>query len=62
MYMAECLARARHQERLSEAERERPGQQMAALRKLRKRQERAERELLQAWQRIEQFRSALHAG
>jgi hypothetical protein len=35
---------------------------MAALRKLRKRQERAERELLQAWQRIEQFRSALHAG
>jgi hypothetical protein len=35
---------------------------MAALRKLRKRQERAERELLQAWQRIEQFRSALHTG
>jgi hypothetical protein len=62
MYVQECLARARHQERLSEAEAERPARQVAELRKLEKRQERAERALLAAWQLTEQVRSALHAS
>jgi hypothetical protein len=60
MYVEECLARARHQERLSKAEEERSAHQVAELRKLKKRQDRAERELLQAWQLVEQARSTLY--
>jgi hypothetical protein len=62
MYMEECLARARHQELLSKAEEQRSAQRAAEFRRLRKRQERAERELLRAWQRVEQLHSALYAG
>jgi len=62
MYAEECLARARHQELLSKAEEQRSAQRAAELHKLRKRQERAERDLLQAWRRVEQLHAALHAG
>ncbi|HVT68847.1 MAG TPA: hypothetical protein VHF26_13940 [Trebonia sp.] len=61
MYVEECLARDRHQEYLRHAEQGRIGHQVIALRKLVKRQERAERELLDAWRRVDQLRSAIGA-
>ena len=62
MYIQECLVKERHQERLKRAEEERSASQVAELRKLEKRQERAERQLLSAWQRVEQLRSLMSAG
>ena len=62
MYTQEYLAKERHQERLRQAEAGRAASQVTELRKLEKRQERAERQLLHAWQRVEQLRSQLTAG
>jgi hypothetical protein len=62
MYTQEYLAKERHQERIRHAEGQRAASQAAALHKLEKRQERAERQLLNAWQRVEQLRSQLSAG
>ena len=62
MYTQEYLAKERHQERLRQAAAERSAHQVAELRKLEKRQERAERELLNAWQRVEELRSTLSAS
>jgi hypothetical protein len=62
MYVEEYLARERHQERLRQAEEERSAHRVAELRKLEKRQERAERELLHAWQRVERLRARLGAA
>ena len=62
MYAQEYLVKERQQERLRQAERERAASQVAELRKLEKRQERAERQLLHAWQRVEQLRSLMSAG
>ncbi len=61
MYTAEQLIKDRHQERLRQAQEQRAAQQVAELRKLEKRQRRAERELLHAWQRVERLRSMLGA-
>ncbi len=62
MYAQEYLVKERHQERLRQAEGQRAASQAAELRKLEKRQERAERQLLSAWQRVEQLRSLLSEG
>jgi hypothetical protein len=62
MYVQEYLAKERHQERLRQAERGRAAYQVAELRKLEKRMERAERNLLIAWQRAEQFWSLRGEG
>jgi hypothetical protein len=62
MYAQEYLAKERQRERLRQAEQVRAASQVAELRKLEKRQERAERQLLNAWQRVEQLRSLLSAG
>jgi hypothetical protein len=62
MYTQEYLAKERHQERIRLAEGQRAASQAAELHKLEKRQERAERQLLQAWQRVDQLRSQLSAG
>ena len=62
MYAQEYLVKERQQERLRQAEQERAASQVAELRKLEKRQERAERQLLHAWQRVEQLPSLLSAG
>jgi hypothetical protein len=59
MYTHEYLSRERQQERLRQAEQDRAARQVTELRKLEKRQERAERQLLSAWQRIERLRSTL---
>jgi len=62
MYAQEYLAKERQRERLREAEEVRAAQQVAELRKLERRSERAERQLLHAWQRVEQLRSLMSAG
>ena len=62
MYAQEYLVRERHEERLKQAEGQRAASQAAELHKLEKRQERAERQLLHAWQRVEQLRSLMSAG
>jgi hypothetical protein len=62
MYTQEYLAKERQRERLRQAEQGRAAYQAAELRKLEKRQERAERQLLRAWQRVEQLRSLMSAG
>jgi hypothetical protein len=62
MYVEQYLVKARHQERLKQAAAERSAQQAVELHKLEKRQERAERNLLEAWRRVDQLRSLLSAG
>jgi hypothetical protein len=62
MYVQECLARDRYRERLQEADEERTAYQVAELRKLERRRNRAERELLNAWQRVDQLRSMLESA
>jgi hypothetical protein len=62
MYAQEDLMKERHQERIRQAEGQRAALQAAELHKLEKRQERAERQLLQAWQRVEQLRSLMTEG
>lgn len=52
MYVEQYVTRERHQERLRQAEEVRAGQQVSELRKLEKRQERAEQQLVRAWQRV----------
>ena len=59
MYTHEYLSKERQQERLRQAEQDRVARQVTELRKLEKRQERAERQLLSAWERVERLRSAL---
>lgn len=59
MYVEECLARDRHAERLKQAQDERVAHSAAELSRLEKRQERAERQLLYAWQRVDKLRSTL---
>ena len=61
MYTQEYLAKERQHERLRQAEQARSARQATELRRLEKRQRRAERELLDAWQRVERLRSTLGA-
>jgi hypothetical protein len=59
MYTHEYLSKERQRERLRQADQERSARQVTQLRRLEKRQERAERQLLSAWQRVERLRSTL---
>jgi len=61
MYVQEYLAKERQQERLRQAQEERAASQVTELRKLERRQRRAERELLSTWQRVERLRSTIEA-
>jgi hypothetical protein len=61
MHIEECLARERHEERLKQAHEERTAHQIAELHRMEKRQERAERELLRAWQAADRLRSVIQA-
>ncbi|HXT93570.1 MAG TPA: hypothetical protein VN714_30440 [Trebonia sp.] len=56
MYVEQYLVKHKHQEQIKRAEEEQMARQVAQMRKLEKRRERAERQLLQAWQRVEQLR------
>jgi hypothetical protein len=69
MYAQEYLVRERHQQRLRQAEDVRVAHRIAEFRKLQKRHERAERQLLQAWRQLvhtwehlEQLRSLRSEG
>jgi hypothetical protein len=62
MYVQEYLAKELHQDSLRRAEDSRAAHQVSELRKLEKRQERAERQLLSAWRRVEQLRSVISEG
>jgi hypothetical protein len=62
MYIEQLLARDRHEERLKQAREERAAHQVAELRRMEKRRERAERELLHVWQAVDQLRSAMQAA
>jgi hypothetical protein len=59
MYVGEFLLKERHQERLRQAQEERSAHRVVELRRLERRSQRAERELLAVWQRVEQLRSSL---
>jgi hypothetical protein len=59
MYIEECLARERQAEHLKRAHDDRIANGVAKLRKMERRRERAERELLYTWQRVDQLRSRL---
>jgi hypothetical protein len=61
MYIEQRLASERHEERLKQAHEERSAHQVAELHRRVKRQARAERELLHAWQAVDQLRSAMQA-
>ena len=63
MYTVEHLSKERQRERLRQAEQARSARQVTELRRLEKRQRRAERDLLDAWQRVQQVkRSGYGAG
>jgi hypothetical protein len=62
MYVQESLARDRQRERLREAQDDRTARQITELQKVERRRERAERQLLHAWQRVDQLRSMLEAS
>jgi hypothetical protein len=62
MHVQDYLVRERQQERLRQAEDGRAGHQVTELRRLERRRERAERQLLRARQRVEQFRALLSEG
>jgi hypothetical protein len=59
MYVEQYIVQHKQQERLRRAEEEQIGRQAAQMRKLEKRRERAERQLLQAWQRVDQLRETM---
>ena len=62
MYVQEYLAKDRQRERLREALEDRTAYQAAELKKVERRRDRAERELLSAWRRVDQLRSMLEAS
>jgi hypothetical protein len=59
MYVQQYIVKDKQQEHLKRAEAVQMGRQVAQMRKLEKRRERAERQLLQAWQRVEQLRESM---
>ena len=61
MYIEQWLASERHTERLKQAHEEREAHQVAELHRMVKRQARAERELLHAWQAVDHLRSVIQA-
>jgi len=62
MYVQERLAKERQRERLKQAQDDRAAYQAAELKKVERRRERAERQLLHAWQRVDQLRSMLESA
>jgi uncharacterized membrane protein YccC len=59
MYVEQYIVQHKQQERLRRAEEEQIGRRVAQMRKLEKRRERAERQLLQAWQRVDRLRETM---
>lgn len=61
MYTEQYLVRQRQQEQIKRAEEVRLSHRLAEVRRLRKRKERAERRLVQAWRRVERLQSLMSA-
>ena len=59
MYIEEGLARERQTERLKQAHDQRVANRIVELGKMEKRKDRAERELLYTWRRMDQLRAVL---
>ncbi|MGH3282420.1 MAG: hypothetical protein ACRDNW_25240 [Trebonia sp.] len=62
MYIEQYLVRQRQQEQIRRAEEVQVSHKLAQVRRLRKRRERAERQLVQAWRRVEQVQSLMSAN
>jgi hypothetical protein len=62
MYIEQCLARDRHEERLKQAREESAAHQVVVLHRMERRRERAERELLHVWQAVDRLRSAMQVA
>ena len=62
MYIEQRLASERHTERLKQAHDKREAHQVAELHRMVKRQVRAERELIHAWQAVDHLRSVIQAA
>jgi len=62
MYVQDYLVKERQQERFRQVEHGRAAYQVAELRKLEKRRQRVERQLLKAWRRTEEFWSVIGEG
>ncbi len=61
MYTEQYLVRQRQQEQIKRAEEVQLSHRLAEVRRLRKRKERAERRLVQAWRRVERLQSLMSA-
>ena len=61
-FVMHCLAEDRQAERVKEAEDEYVRRQATRRRRLERRRQRAERELVAAWRRVERAQSALSPG
>jgi hypothetical protein len=59
MYVQQYIVKDKHQQQLKRAEEVQMGRQVAQIRRLEKRRERAERQLIQAWQRVEELRESM---
>ena len=62
MYIEQCLARDRHEERLKQAQAETTAHRVAVLNRMERRRVRAERELLHAWQAVDQLRARMQVA
>ena len=59
MYVQQYIVKDKHQQQLKRAEEVQMGRQVAQIRRLEKRRERAARQLIQAWQRVEELRESM---
>jgi hypothetical protein len=59
MYVQQYIVKDKHQQQLKRAEEVQMGRQVAQIRRLERRRERAERQLIQAWQRVEELRESM---
>jgi hypothetical protein len=59
MYVQQYIVKDKHQQQLKRAEEVQLGRQVAQIRRLERRRERAERQLIQAWQRVEELRESM---
>jgi hypothetical protein len=62
MYLSETLARDRHQDTIERARHEQQARRASDVNRLHRRQLRAERRMMSAWQRSDELRTMLEAS
>lgn len=62
MYVEQYIAKEKQRERLKQAEEVQLRRQVAQFRRLKRRQERAERQLIDAWRRVEELWETTNFG